>query len=61
MSEFTRIFHPLTYQLSACREQELHLKHQALDALREMSAVLEDQIHLHDNGTKSETLSELQK
>ena len=41
--------------------QELHLKHQALDALREMSAVLEEQVRLGDKITKKAALAESQR
>ena len=45
-----------------CKFQELQLKHQALDALREMSVMLEEQVRLRDNiGKKVTTTSDGQK
>ena len=41
--------------------QELQLKHQAVDAFREMAAVLEEQLRLDDHEHRSATSSDLQK
>ena len=41
--------------------QELQLKHQAVDAFREMAAVIEEQLRLDDHDQRQAASSDLQK
>ena len=41
--------------------QELQLKHQAVDAFREMAAVIEEQLRLDEHEQKKAASSDLQK